>query len=282
MEQLVNAFTAPLQHTRTAAVFCKALYLYLALKIVLSWGVLIDAVAFKASGYPQNVLSWLLYAPGEWGKHHMDVFLGLMLAVLVVALWLRPNYITASVVAWLGLSLYRLSFPVSNGSDQVSTVLLFLAIPLSAAPQAAHPTVVLFQRGAYHAARLVTQLYVASVYLVSGLDKLGSAAWRSGDAIGMVRGLDYMVNPSLKGWIPQGGPGALFLAWLTIGFELIFPVLVWFRHTRKGVLIAGVVFHLVIGVFLSLPEFAAIMIVSYAVFLRDAGSLSSKFKVQSS
>jgi hypothetical protein len=58
------------------------------------------------------------------------------------------------------------------------------------------------------------------------------------------------------------------LAWLTIGFELAFPVLVWFRATRKWILITGIVFHLTIAVMLGLPEFATVMIVSYTLFFR--------------
>jgi uncharacterized membrane protein YphA (DoxX/SURF4 family) len=271
MESLVNAFTAPMRHTGVSAVFCKALYTYLVIKIVLSWRGLTDAAIYHTSGPPKKIFTWLLYAPGEWGRHHMDVFLGVVVAVLLLALWLRPNYITASVIAWLALGLYRVSLPVANGSDQVCAVLLFLAIPLAGAPRTDHPMGMLIQRGIYHAARLFAQLYVASIYLVSGVDKLGSEVWRSGEAIGMVSALEYMVNPAWKDWIPQSAGGMFFLAWLTIVFELVFPVLVWFGATRKWVLIAGVVFHVAIGAFLSLPEFAAIMIISYGVFLRDRG-----------
>jgi hypothetical protein len=199
----------------------------------------------------------------------MTVFLSGYVLILLLALWLRPNYFTAAIIAWLWLNLYRLSFPISNGAAQVTLMLLVLAIPLSAYPMSMRPVGGTLQRCAYHTALLFARVYVCAIYVLSGVDKLMSEAWRSGEAMARARALTYSFNLSFDAWMPAEGAGVLVMAWLTIAFELLFPVLVWFKATRKWVLGAGVVFHIVIGAMLSLPEFAAVMVVSYAVFLKQ-------------
>src|SRR5262249_34667257 len=113
------------------------------------------------------------------------------------------------------------------------------------------------------------QLQVAAIYLKSGVDKIMSSAWRSGEVFHFMAQIDESLNPFfiplLNNSIVNG-----FLAWATILFELAFPVLVWFRRTRNTALLAGIVFHLLIGWMHDLTDFALVMIVSYLIFLKDA------------
>ena len=86
--------------------------------------------------------------------------------------------------------------------------------------------------------------------------------------------LGHMVNPTLT--TAMTNPGLNFiLAWLVILFELLFPILVWWRRLRLVMIGIGIVFHIVIWIFLSLPDFGLIMIVAYSIFLGD-GSLGHK------
>jgi hypothetical protein len=57
------------------------------------------------------------------------------------------------------------------------------------------------------------------------------------------------------------------IAWFTILFELNFAILIWIKEFRGFVLLIGVVFHLAIAIFLSLPDFGLIMLIAYLPFL---------------
>ena len=59
------------------------------------------------------------------------------------------------------------------------------------------------------------------------------------------------------------------MSWMTIVFELIFIPLVFIERTRLPILFVGVLFHIIIWLMLGLPGFGWIMIVSYAIFLKD-------------
>lgn len=269
MERRALAFTAPARHERAVNFFCKSLYAFVLIKLVLSWPTLMDLAGIYVMSPPRSMPAWMAYGPAVWSRDYLTAFLVVFAMVLVAALWVRPNYFTATVIAWFTLSLWRIAYPVSNGGDQVLQGLLFLAIPLSAYPVVNHPAGELLQRAAHHSARIFGKLYVCMIYFVSGADKLGSAAWRSGEALGRVRGLTYKFNPAFDVFLPTGHTGLLLVSWAAIAFELLFPVLVWFKAARPWVLRAGIVFHLIIAFMLSIPDFAVVMIVSYGLFRTD-------------
>ena len=115
---------------------------------------------------------------------------------------------------------------------------------------------------------ILCQLQVVNTYLISGLDKLFSDTWRSGEAFAYITHLDFFYNPIL----PSGFEGPvwnLIFSWSTILFELLFVVLVWNRHTRLVILALGIFFNLYIWIVLSVPDFAILMIVSFLIFLKD-------------
>lgn len=275
MDRWVLGFTEPIQNKRSTTIFCRAIYGFVLLKVLLSWSTLTELAEVYRVSRPQSVPTWIVFGPGEWAAHHMTAFLIIYVLILLLALW-RPNYFTAIIIAWWWLNLYRLAFPASNGSDQVALTLLCLAIPLSAYPVVTQPVGEMLQRCTYHTANLLAKIYVCSIYVISGVDKLRSEAWLSGEAMVRTRELTYLFNPSFEAWTPASGAGLMVATWLTIGFELLFPVLVWFKATRRWILITGVAFHLIIATMLSLPEFAAVMIVSYTVFLRSEDKTAQK------
>ena len=57
-------------------------------------------------------------------------------------------------------------------------------------------------------------------------------------------------------------------------YQLLFPIVVWIKQIKKIVLFIGIVMHLYIGLVMGLPEFAAIMILSYVFFWPIKTSIS--------
>lgn len=248
--QLAFRLTAPVQQSYSVSVFCKALIVFVVLKAVLSW----------------SIVNEIWY--GESRLLFYQAIIILSVPVAIYALIRPPNYVVALVMTWFAFKMYWITFAVANGSDQIAACLLLFSIPLSAHPVAGGKGAV-FTSGLYHGAHLFSKIFVVMIYFISGVDKLGSEAWRSGDAMTMIGQLDFLINPNLADFMPKGDTANMILSWITIAFELSFAVLVWFRPIRKWILLCGVIFHLVIGVFMSLPDFAVIMMVAYLIFLND-------------
>jgi len=107
---------------------------------------------------------------------------------------------------------------------------------------------------------------VALIYLSSALWKLSYPAWRDGTAVYWALNLNgfhrfpWPIPVALEPLLP-------FFTWGTLLFELLFPVLVWFRATRGPVLVMGLGLHLGLWLTLEIGPFSWVMIASYVAFL---------------
>ena len=90
--------------------------------------------------------------------------------------------------------------------------------------------------------------------------------WLSGIAL-----RDVLSSPVFSEWPHYYDyfPIIVFLTWMTLLFEMAFPLLVWFKKLRPWMILWGIAFHVGIDALMVIPVFSAIMIVSYAVFLTD-------------
>jgi hypothetical protein len=114
--------------------------------------------------------------------------------------------------------------------------------------------------------RRLIQLQLCYIYWYAFLAKLGSARWREGLAL-----RDVLSSPLYAEWPGYLHPLlAMPLSYSSLLFEGLFPILVWKSKWRTRALLAGVVFHLGIEIFLKIPAFSVAMLSGYALFLRDA------------
>lgn len=246
------------------AIFCKALYGFLVLKIIFQWPLVGDLLHYKSFTY-NSFLGYLLFAPLILTKIHNYLFFLIFLALLIVSLFLKINYWTAIVISWFSISLSRLFLPIINGSDLVLNLFLLIAIFFPDRPKLPLKNGEHMQIIVSNIALLIAQLQFALIYLLSGYDKLTSTAWRSGAAIDSINHLKFYHNPFFTFELNE--TSSLLLSWMVILFELAFAFLIWFKPFRTPLLIAGVLFHLVIFFVLGLFDFALVMIICYGVFL---------------
>ena len=136
-----------------------------------------------------------------------------------------------------------------------------------------------FQKMIFNLGLVLCQLQIVNVYLVSGLDKLLSETWRSGDSFAYISHLDFYYNPLLPKMF-ENNPMNVILSWCTILFELLFVALVWTKRARLPILAIGVLFNLFIWIVLSIPDFALLMIISFLIFLKDEDYQQLKNRVR--
>ena len=241
--------------------FCKSLYAFLFLKVIFSWPVLQKIVHYSDSVF--------------WDQYKLQAFVIVILISLLVALVVRVNYLVSTIIFLLSFFLSRLSKPITNGSDLVLNLFLFISIFLSARPAFQNE----IQRVFSNAAMLFCRVQLALIYLLSGFDKLRSVAWRSGDAIFSITNLRYFFEPLVD--IHVSKTWFMFAGWGIIIFELAFAFLIWVPKFRVPLLWMGVVFHLVIIFLLNLPDFGLLMILTYGIFIpfREEKRISGKMKI---
>jgi hypothetical protein len=177
-------------------------------------------------------------------------------------------------VLWLWISNYCIfhrNVAVSDGEEQVLSLLLFgaLFLPLDAA--------CCLRKGS-NSDRPVTvwalrylQIHIALIYLISWPFKLISdPAWRDGTVI-------YYASMSLT-WVRWPYLGAFFewqhaifsrvATFYTLGIELLFPLLVWFRRFRLPMTLAMMALHISLAAVLGgLMMFNLSMLTAMVLFL---------------
>ncbi|TVR39073.1 MAG: hypothetical protein EA392_07690 [Cryomorphaceae bacterium] len=116
---------------------------------------------------------------------------------------------------------------------------------------------------------LACKLQLVVVYLFAGLYKLQGTYWLSGDAVYYVLHIREFSHPWLIEVFGESQTLGRMATWFALGYQLIFPVLVWFRKTKGPLLFAGAFFHLYVAFGMGLPDFGIIMVLSYLMFLPD-------------
>lgn len=266
IDSLADNASAGFQNPVMRLLFLRAVYIYFFFKIILDWkaSLLIGKViVFEPI---TSSLIYLFFLPGEIFTSSPVVFL-LIGVFLLVLNFRRPNYFISALLFWYAVNYFRVHYAIINGSDIVLVTLMFLLIGLSIYP--VWKRWVGFQRLVFNGASLVIKIQLAIIYLLSGVDKIYSPAWRDGDAIHYILSIDYLMNPHLVGIFPDVPWLNFTIAWCVISFEILFPVLIWYKKTRLWMLAIGTLFHIGISILLSLLDFGIIMIISYLIFLRD-------------
>jgi|JI10StandDraft_1071094.scaffolds.fasta_scaffold02639_9 hypothetical protein len=244
--------------------FFKALYLFVLIKLWVSWSTLELIIEFVPAREYSRV-GLVLHAPLQLITFSVGVFVLVFSLILLTSLVVRLNYISAFLIFWFSVCLSKFLFPVLNGADLVLNLFLLIGLVTPTFPVLKWRGIAEYQKVISAFGVLFVKVEIALIYFLSGYDKLITAPWRNGNAIFSIANLDYFSNPNFS--IQLSGFSALVVAWLVILFEISFAFFIWFKKFRNYWLIAGVVFHLTIIVFMGLLDFGLVMIISYLIFL---------------
>ncbi len=261
-----------LSSVSTVNIFYKGLYVIFLLKLIIT-GSLIDEVVFyniltSDHGIVEQSDS------RDWDNLIMIARISFGIFVLILC-FLKRTFWTSCLIFILYLAFYLLTHPIVNGGDII--LLFYLGLGVIFHKPTININVKWEQIGDqwFEFVLLVAQIQLAIIYLHSGWDKLTSPDWRGGIALYNMISVDYYATPWLKNLIVTfGEQGRIILSWLVIGFELLFPILVWPKNTRIYVLIAGITFHMLIGLGLSIPIFSILMIWCLLLFHSNSDFIS--------
>jgi hypothetical protein len=269
IERYTFSISEGYHNRRSSSIFFRAIATYTFVKVVLLWQVSSVAMQFQQIALPKQwsvSKSFLLLSFGI----HADpfiFFIGVLL-LLVFIIWRGANYLTNILFCWICINLYVINFATGDGSDLILLMLSIYALPLADKPALRNETGHVIQIILFNTARILIQCHIVFIYLNSGIDKLLSESWRSGDAINRIRHYEGLFNPTFPSFFQTLGWDTFF-AWATIATEISIAVLIWIKPFRAMVLIILVSFHLMIWWMVSLPDFALIMIVSLLIFVGD-------------
>ncbi len=134
-----------------------------------------------------------------------------------------------------------------DGSDQMAEVINGYRIATAVIPDAAQSDEVFLR---------AVNAQVCVSYLASGLAKLVSYTWRSGEALDLVLQPQQYGQSSLAQMLKRNPKLARILTWLTVVWETAFPlVYIMGPHRARYALSAVRGFHLGVAATMGLPRF---------------------------
>lgn len=225
----------------------------------------VTAPVFASPSWRWSLLRLL---PATWGP----LFFGIVWAVAAFALLVGYRPRIAATVAWaLAVSFSQSNLYIHNGGDQLKLILLLMLIFLPSdgrwairrhpAARAASGPVLIHP---WPIRLLMIQL--AIMYFMNGYYKALGPAWRDGSVM-----YDVANNPSWAHFSPDYLPlpevALRVLAWITLVWELAFPLLMLVPRTRKPTLWIGVLFHLGTLVHLEVGLFPLYALCYYVPFI---------------
>lgn len=268
---LGQAITAPLPAERLAAL--RIGFGLLTLFDVLTQYLPFAHTLYGPAGLSSGAVGERHYVPhrGLWSVLHglpedAGVWLLAVWAAAAAALTVGWRPRLAAVVCWALAVSYGYANPsMHSGGDRLRTiVLLMLAFSPSGAMWSVRPAGGRAAVSGWPVRLLLFQLAV--VYLVTGLHKLQHPGWQDGTAMYYVAG-----NPT---WSTVAGAAAAvplgayrLLSWLTLGWQIGFPLLAWLPATRPVAIAVGMLFHFVAVFTLDVGMFSLYALFCYLPFL---------------
>ena len=179
---------------------------------------------------PQRIQRFLDWIMAE--KHFLEMMTVRFYVGLLAVIY--PHFILIFIFLFISTFLITLRWRGSfNGGSDYLTLIILLCLCIGFI----HPLLA-------KASLLYLALQVISSYFLAGLYKIKEIKWRLGTAIyGFVSSPNYKTSAYIikKSRDPQI---AKFAAWMVIGFELSFPLMLTHPFLTKAYLVGGVLFHL--------------------------------------
>lgn len=259
--------------------FKRLLYAYLILRC-LQWLSLFEYLfgeqsmvltQFHSIGIIRN-LAFLLYQISS-PAYSLAAILIVMLVCIVRFFSIRYTYFFDALLWFLILNIHNKIYPCLTGGDMLLNQFLFFNIFITTKAPKGHEYLTQFKTAFHNLGVTAILLQVCMLYFMAGLAKLGDSEWVEGHAIitiSQVRHFSNFPNNYIEGL----NLFYVFLNYLVVLYQLLFPLLVWLNRIKKPLLLIGILMHAYIGFFMGLPEFSAVMVIAYVFFWPHKSTLT--------
>jgi len=250
--------------------FRRGVYSVLLLKILFIWPELpafYQYVESQPTGIGFN-LSKFIFLP--FFRSSLNALWLLICVVIIVATIYAGRRWLSILVFIISLNYISLCYMAMNNGDKLLNFFVFALIFVDERALKGHVVQMV-----NNAVLILLKVNLCVVYFLNGYGKIMQKTWWDGSFMAKVWQLDYYVNPSL---VPQwfSNPVVCFItAWSVMLFELTFPLGIWHKRLKKWFIPIGLLFHIFIAVFLSLPDFGLTMMVAYLLFVDKTSKVRS-------
>jgi hypothetical protein len=168
----------------------------------------------------------------------------------------------------LSVSFIHRNMAIAYGVDVISNFYLFYLCLEDSRSDAERPREPDLRSMLGSLAYRLAQMQVCIIYLYSGLEKVRGNSWWSGEAIWYVFANSQLSRFDLSA-IAHVPVAIVAMTYMTLFWEVYFPVLIWVKGTRYWTIFFGVMLHIGIALLMNLTAFGILMISTYFLFFDD-------------
>ena len=113
-------------------------------------------------------------------------------------------------------------------------------------------------------------IQICILYFFSSFYKMFDYHWYEGSAIMYISRIDAYSSYLFETIFAENLVLSMIATYVTLAYQVLFPILVWFKKIKIPFLIVGTLFHLGIAFGMGLFTFGVIMIIVYILFLDES------------
>jgi hypothetical protein len=211
---------------------------------------------------------------------HWQWFVGGQILSIIACLLLPYKRISTLLVYFFTMSLYYKTIPIQNAGFNLLVIVLFLLFFMDEnANNTKQPYLRIINITVSNFAVWVARFQVITLYVVATWFKLYGTSWLNGTAMYYVLFTDTFSHPWVRELLIGNSFMIHFLTWFALGFQLLFPILIWFKRTNRIMLVLGILFHVMIMVVMGIIDFGIIMLIMYLLFYTPKKSIGANSPV---
>ena len=209
--------------------------------------------------------AFLLYANAS--PQLAYAFLIPLLVLCLFCLKFKRQYFIADFLIWfLVINLNNKIYPTLTGGDYLLNQFLFFNCFLTGSFNTGKYWLLEIKIMMHNFAVVAVISQVCLVYLLSALAKCNDGAWMSGTALNEITQVKHFSLHSTGKPTTLFNPLFMFLDYLIVFYQLVFPLVVWFKRIKKPFIWVGIGMHVYIALVMGIVEFSVVMLMAYIYF----------------
>ncbi|MGZ3865035.1 MAG: hypothetical protein ACXVC6_13450 [Bacteroidia bacterium] len=215
-------------------------------------------------GFTRGTLVNLLSV--DWiGEHYRWFIIVQILFAGIGLLGFIPR-ISSFLVFFTTVNLQNRIYPTITGGDVLLFLMLFYLSFVSSGKKIKNENLNHLQNAFDRIFIFLIKVQLIIVYAVSAIYKLKSPQWLDGTAVQQILLINEYSFPALQKVVCAVPLIFKLLTWLTLLYQIAFPVLIFVKPVKNYLLVSGLIFHLFIAFGMGLLNFSLVMACCYAVF----------------
>lgn len=209
-------------------------------------------------------------------KENIYLFFGIYIFVVIINIFGIGKYVTAFFLFVMFDITQKLCFQILNGGDNILRFVLMYMIFADSYNyfvlnklQKNSTDQIFYRNVLSNLIGFIICIHLCLVYFITGLHKIHSDVWFHGVATYYTLQMERFRGTTINSLLANNIYFVTFSTYFTVFVEMFYPSLVWFKQTKKLIVICMIMLHLGIYIFMMIHDFQIIFIFLQGFFFSN-------------